>query len=59
MVLMSAELELSAWDLEAHKLWTIPVEPPWSYEVTGGTVFLDVVGARSQFPIATGGQRSR
>lgn len=31
VVLMSAELELAAWDLEGEKLWSAPVEPPWDY----------------------------
>jgi hypothetical protein len=53
-ILMSAELELAAWDLNAKKLWTTYVEPPWEYRVDGGTVHLDVMGEKSAFPLATG-----
>jgi hypothetical protein len=44
VVLMSAELELAAWTTDGRKLWTISVEPPWSYRVTEGRVVLDVMG---------------
>ena len=54
VVLMSAELELAAWDLEARKLWTTFVEPPWSYGVRDGVVALDVMGAESEFPARSG-----
>jgi len=53
-VLMSAELELAAWDTRARKLWTTFVEPPWSYTVHEGKVCLDVMGKVSSFPLATG-----
>jgi hypothetical protein len=53
-VVMSAELELAAWDTLGRKLWTTFVEPPWSYEVRDRVVHLDVIGARSVFPLASG-----
>lgn len=53
-VLMSAELELAAWDVRARKLWTTFVEPPWSYTVHKETVHLDVMGKLSSFHLATG-----
>src|SRR5665213_3435133 len=31
VVLMSAELELAAWDLAGRKLWSMPLEPAWEY----------------------------
>jgi hypothetical protein len=57
-VVMSAELEVAAWDTAGRKLWTAFVEPPWSYEVVGNSVELDVMGARSSFSIAAGPTRS-
>jgi hypothetical protein len=54
VVLMSAELELAAWDTAGTKRWTTLVEPPWGYRVEGGTVHLDVMGRESQFPLAAG-----
>jgi hypothetical protein len=51
-VLMSAELELAAWTTAGEKLWSTPVEPPWSYTVEGSTLNLDVMGAVRQFPLA-------
>ena len=53
-VLMSAELELAAWDITGAKLWTTFVEPPWDYHVDGDIVHLDVMGALSAFPLRTG-----
>ena len=53
-VLMSAELELAAWDLHGRKLWTTFVEPPWHFEVRGQLVHLDVMGALSSFDIHHG-----
>jgi hypothetical protein len=53
-VLMAAELEFAAWDARAQKLWTTFVEPPWTYNVMGRLVELDVMGTKSTFPIMTG-----
>lgn len=50
-VLMSAELELVAWDRSGVKLWTRYVEPPWSYRVVDHRVFLDVMDVKSDFPV--------
>jgi hypothetical protein len=54
VVLMSAELELAAWTTSGEKLWTTFVEPPWSYDVVGHDVHLDVMGTRSAFNKHTG-----
>ena len=51
---MSAELEMAAWSLEGHKLWSTFVEPPWDYEVHGDRVALDVMGEKSSFNLKTG-----
>ncbi|HEY3907301.1 MAG TPA: hypothetical protein VGM14_25585 [Streptosporangiaceae bacterium] len=53
-VLMAAELELAAWTKDGAKLWTMFVEPPWSYQVAGDQVELDVMGRKTQFPISSG-----
>lgn len=53
-VLMSSELELSAWDIKGRKLWTKSVEPPWNYAVSGEQIDLDVMGDLSQFDIKSG-----
>jgi hypothetical protein len=54
VVLMSAEIELAAWNVSGAKVWTTFVEPPWSYEVIERTVRLDVMGIVSSFPLDTG-----
>ena len=54
IVLMSAELELAAWDIDGRKMWSTFVEPPWSYEVHVDRVELDVMGQKSHFLAATG-----
>src|SRR5215218_3753618 len=53
-VLMSAELELAAWEINGRKLWSTSVEPPWSYAVDGRRVLLDVMRHKSAFPVHTG-----
>jgi hypothetical protein len=58
-ILMSAELELAAWDIQGRKLWTRFVEPPWQYSVSEGMIHLDVMGKCSSFPIETGPAHSR
>jgi hypothetical protein len=54
VVLMSAELEIAAWDTRGRKLWSTFAEPPWDYEVVDGRVELDVMGKKSSFPISVG-----
>jgi hypothetical protein len=56
-VLMSAELELAAWDTYGRKLWTTFVEPPWNYRIEGERVCLDVMERESSFPLASGPAR--
>ena len=53
-VLMSAELELAAWDIRAQKHWATSVEPPWSYTIENDSVHLEVMGNKSRFPIEQG-----
>jgi hypothetical protein len=57
MVVMSAELELAAWDIRGVKRWSRFVEPPWEYQVEGGVVHLDVMGTISSFPLQAGPTR--
>jgi hypothetical protein len=52
-VLMAAELEIAAWNTEGHKLWARFMEPPWSYHVKEGVIFLDTSGRQSSFPLVT------
>ena len=54
VILMAAELELAAWNLNGQKLWSMFVEPPWSYSVQNGVIQLDVMDNLSSFPLATG-----
>ncbi|HKV84350.1 MAG TPA: hypothetical protein VJN88_07330 [Ktedonobacterales bacterium] len=54
VVIMSAEVELAAWDLQGKKLWTTFVEPPWEYRVEAGMVQLYVMGTLSDFPLHAG-----
>ncbi len=56
IILMSAELELAAWDIHGRKLWTTVVEPPWDYDVRDGIVRLDVMGQKSSFDLRSGPQ---
>ncbi|MBN9160613.1 MAG: hypothetical protein J0I07_06600 [Myxococcales bacterium] len=54
VVVISAELEIAAWNLEGRKLWSRFVEPPWEYRVENGLVRLDVMGTGSAFDLYTG-----
>lgn len=54
IIVMSAELDLSAWDMHGSKLWSAYVEPPWEYHVEGDMVHLDVMGIATSFPLLTG-----
>jgi hypothetical protein len=54
VVVVSAELELAAWDVSGRKLWSTFVEPPWEYDVDADIVRLDVMGRRTQFPLVGG-----
>jgi len=54
VIIMSAELEFAAWDIQGKKLWTTFVEPPWEYRVIGSKVELNVMGHPSSFELHTG-----
>lgn len=54
VILMLDELELAAWTTESHKLWTMFVEPPWTYTVSGQTMTLDVMGQVRSLDLRTG-----
>lgn len=54
VLLMSAELELAAWNMRGEKLWSTFVEPPWSYSLDGATIHLEVMGAKASFPLYEG-----
>jgi hypothetical protein len=57
-VILSAELELAAWDVHGRKSWPMFVEPPWGYEVSAGMIELDVMGTKSSSPLAAGPPQS-
>lgn len=54
VVLMGAELELAAWDLEGHKLWSRFADPPWEYRVEGDTVVVKDCRAHERISLLTG-----
>ncbi len=54
VVVMSAELGLSAWDVRGAKLWETFVEPPWRFDVVGSDLELDVMGQRRTFSLERG-----
>jgi hypothetical protein len=54
VVVMSAELELAAYSIDARRLWGTMVEPPWEYSVQDGTIHLDVMGKKGHFPSQLG-----
>ncbi len=54
VVIMEAELELAAWNIQGEKLWTTFVEPPWSYSLAEDILHLDVMGVQTSFPLHQG-----
>ncbi len=54
IVLMSAELELVAWDSYGRKLWSRFVEPPWSYTVEQSFIRLDIMGTSTLLALHDG-----
>jgi hypothetical protein len=54
IVLMAAEMELAAWDVRGHKLWSRFVEPPWEFKVLDGVVSVDVMGVISRLNLLSG-----
>jgi hypothetical protein len=53
-VLMAAELEFGVWRKTGEKLWSAFVEPPWSFNVSGENVELDIMGQLKTFRLETG-----
>jgi len=58
VVVMSAELEMKAFDLRGRKLWSRFVEPPWHYNVDEKTVRLNIMGSESTVSLLTGEEGS-
>ena len=54
VIVMSAELEMAAWDIHGHKLWSMFVEPPWHYAISEAEVLLSVMGRTRTFSLRTG-----
>ena len=40
--------------MTGKKLWSTFVEPPWEYVINNDTIFLDVTGIKTDFPIEQG-----
>ena len=59
-IVMSGELELTGWSTEGHEVWSYryDVEPPWSFEVQGGRIIVDVMGERTDLDLMTGQRAS-
>lgn len=53
-VLMSSELEFGVWRKTGEKLWSVFVEPPWSFNVSGENVELDIMGQVKILKLETG-----
>ncbi|WP_243611665.1 hypothetical protein [Shimia aestuarii] len=55
-VLMSAETEFGVWRQSGEKLWSTFVEPPWTFEIKGQNVQLDVMGSIRNHQLSDGKQ---
>ncbi|WP_293909724.1 hypothetical protein [Deinococcus sp.] len=54
VVLMAAELELAAWTTTGTRLWSMFVEPPWSYWLEGDQLNLNVMNVEQTFLVKQG-----
>jgi hypothetical protein len=48
VVVMSAELELGAWDLQAHEVWSTFVKPHYDYTVVDDRAHLTAMSSTSR-----------
>jgi hypothetical protein len=53
-VIMSAELELAAWDVSGAKLWSMPLEPAWAFHVENNQAHVNVLGRKTVFGLREG-----
>ena len=54
VVLMAAELELAGFDLSGGLRWRLPVEPPWSYLISGGRLRVTIMGRQRAIDLTSG-----
>lgn len=53
-VIMLAELEFAVWGMDGLPKWSRFVEPPWTFEMRGTSVLLDVMGHVTQLDLSSG-----
>jgi hypothetical protein len=51
VIIMSAELQLAAWDIQGKKLCSARVEPSWHYTIKEQTLQLNVTGKETSFSV--------
>jgi hypothetical protein len=54
LMVMSAKLELAAWNLRGNKHWSTLAEPSWRYHLKDDMVHLDVPWMVSSFSLLAG-----
>jgi hypothetical protein len=59
VIVMSAELEVAAWNIRGEKLWSMYVEPPYGYTVKNGIVHMDRMEGKLEFPLEAGPDKWR
>jgi hypothetical protein len=59
VIMMSAELEVAAWNIRGEKLWSMYVEPPYGYTVEKGIVYMDRMDEKLEFPLEAGPDKWR
>lgn len=57
VILMAAELELRAFDLNANEMWSCFVQPPWSFGIEEREIVLEVMGEITRFGIESGPEK--
>ncbi len=54
VVFMLSELEFTAYDINANKLWSCSVEPPWTYKIREETVHVNMDERKLSFNLKQG-----
>lgn len=54
LIVMQEELELGVYTLDGQEIWSTFVQPPWTFEITGNEVKLNVMGEITYRDLKTG-----
>lgn len=59
LVIMQEELQFGIYTLDGQEIWSTYVEPPWTFEIHGGLVTLNVMDEITYRDLRTGEQKNK